>query len=529
MNRKNATTVAIILALLAGAVLIGKNLPPAKKPAATPTAIVQVTKVPPPTVAPKATATPISPDSVNTDTPAPSETAFASNTPAEPVASNTAITPLPTETSSATPPPTETLPPPPTATALPPTQPGAAFTPWPAAPLCLDSNEFHDVTKFHTEWNAAVGCHYDHEHGVNPFTPLVASIFPGFDLKALGCGMEVNHCSPSSPIENTWDGKHGGWKWDVTIPSFSGCTGFESAPTGISAAVVGYHTFGNYAVELNGRLHSALILARETKCGNPNDHGYVYVTTIQDYGQRTVPYQGDIMPYPDTPNPAYDPPRGPYISFDCVGTKATGQRGACRESLVFVLSRNANTNSIWTSKKTGAGVAAVQGNQLFQLLFRVRDTYQLVDWSDLVYPFTFKWLCSADSGASYAALPGCRYNNTTSKVQEVRLFVPPVWDGLAGVDQDGAINGRFTGQFLVTKFGDLAPAGVCLQPNMTCFPVKYVNAFVGEAGGQLIDGKFPQFSPEGQPERDICFNPAGAVLNCDQPGAKPAGWIGPAN
>ena len=32
---------------------------------------------------------------------------------------------------------------------------------------------------------AVRGCHYDHEHGQNPFTPEVAATFPGFDLRAL--------------------------------------------------------------------------------------------------------------------------------------------------------------------------------------------------------------------------------------------------------------------------------------------------------------------------------------------------------
>lgn len=519
LSRAAAAATAIVLFIL-GALsgsVVGKS--PAK---ATPTISISATQKNPQLTA----------DDADTDTPEP-ETSTAVDTATVPPATDTTVP------ASATPlPPTSTSVPSTSTQASSPT-PAALFTPWPSAPLCPDWGDLHNTSFFHTEWDAVRGCHYDHEHGVNPFTALVASAFPGFDLKALGCGQEVNHCSPSSSIENVsaaLGGKHEGWKWDVTIPSYSGCTGFEGAPIGVSAAVVGYHTFGNYAVELNGRLHSAVILARETKCSAPNDHGYVYVTTLQDYGQRTVPYQGDIMAYPDTPNPAYDPPRGPYISFDCFGQKAPNsppERGTCRPTLRFLLDRvaaglSANASSIWTSKKTGGGVAAVQGNQLFQLLFRVRDTYQLLDWSDLTYPFTFKWLCSNDNGASYAAKVGCPFNNTTSKVQEVRLFVPPTWDNVPGLDTDSRPD-RFSGEFLVDKFGVLVPAGTCLQPNTTCFVAKYASAFVGVAGGQLIDGKFPQFSPEGQPERAICFNASGVVVGCDTPGAKDAGWIGPAN
>jgi hypothetical protein len=467
---------------------------------------------------------------VLTETPAPA----ASETPApasETVAPETETPPptfLPSETPSITPSPT-TTPPGPTATEFPtatPIPPGAVFTPWPSAPLCQDSGEFHDTGKFHTLWNASAGCHYNHEHGTDPFTAQVAQTFPGYDLKALGCGLEVNHCSPSSSRENTWDGKHTGWKVDVALNSYLGCAGFEGVPTGIDAAVVGYHTFSDYSDELSGRIHSVMLMGREVRCSAPNDYGYIYVVQMNDYGQRTIPYQGDIMAYPDNP-PPYDSPRGPYISIDCVGQKAAGELGACRSSRQFVLDRNANTNSIWTSKPTGGGAAAVAGSKIFNLLFRLRDTMQLLVWSDQTYPFTFTYLCSLDGGLTYAALPGCRYNSSTSKVQEIAVNLPAVWDNVPGLDTDPR-EGRLTIDTFVTRFGDLAPAAICLQPGATCLRMKLVNAFVGKAGSQLIDGKFPQFSPEGQPERDIYFC---GSLPCGElsPGARAAGWIGPVN
>ena len=44
---------------------------------------------------------------------------------------------------------------------------------------------------FHSLWDSDRGCHYDHEHGQNPFTPEVAATFPGFDLRELIGGVGV--------------------------------------------------------------------------------------------------------------------------------------------------------------------------------------------------------------------------------------------------------------------------------------------------------------------------------------------------
>ena len=53
-----------------------------------------------------------------------------------------------------------------------------AGAPVPDAPLCSDSGETHDHSQFHTLWDDKRGCHYDHEHGQNPFTPEVAAAAP---------------------------------------------------------------------------------------------------------------------------------------------------------------------------------------------------------------------------------------------------------------------------------------------------------------------------------------------------------------
>lgn len=442
----------------------------------------------------KATATPrtVSFSTKAARTPTRTATAPATNT-----ASATA-TETPTDTPTGTDGPTPTL-------SQTPAPPLALYTPYPSAPLCAE----HDNVTFHTLWNSAAGCHYDHEHGSTPFTQAVSDTFPGYDLSALIGGVGVGHTNPSSPMENTH--KHGGFKWQVTIPAPQGCViGFEGATAGVDAAVIQYHNFGDYAIEFEARIHSALLLAR--MCLPGQDPGYIYTVQHQDYGQRVSQYQGDCLNYPDLAC-SYDSRLGPYMTIDrygdCVG---------CRPSLEFVLSRNVNANSIWTSK---GGHTAPSGSTLFNLLFRVRDNYQLLEWQDNTYPYIFGWVCG---GVAYNP-NGCRYNNSTSTVHEVAGIVPEAWDNLAGFDTDPEV-GRVTGEGYTSRFGELNLN--CTAPDDNCFPVKLVRAFTGEYGGELSANKVTNPDPANTPERDIYFC---GVLVCNEtsPGAVPSGWLGSEN
>lgn len=391
------------------------------------------------------------------------------------------------------------------------------ISPYSGAPLCPDSGEFHDHNAFHSLWDETRGCHYDHEHGQNPFTQAVVNTFPDFDLHALLGNVGIGHTNPSSEMENTH--KHGGMKWDVTLSHTQGCTGGIGSPTGVNALVIQYHAFGDYSMEFESRVHSAVGLLRQCRTSNPTDYGYVFVNQFQDYGQRITPYQGTVLPYPDTPVPAYGSGFVPYFSVDCVGSVSQ-----CRPSLTWVLSRNTNATSTWASN--GFPQRTI-GSPLFGLDVRVRDNYQLLKWADNVYPFTFDWLCSNDGGLTYAALTGCRYNNSTTRVHGVRGEIQTAWDNLAGFDTN-PVAGRITADGYVTHFGTLNLS--CIGTGVDCHPIKLVNAFTGKYISQfaLVSGK-GSFTPENLPERDVCFTSGGVLAVCDVPGALPSGWIGAEN
>ena len=398
-----------------------------------------------------------------------------------------------------------------------PTIEAMAVAPYTNAPLCPDSREAHDNSLFHTLWDGARGCHYDHEHGQYPFMPEVAATFPGFDLRTL-LGPDsagVGHTNPSSPMENTH--KHGGFKWDVTLSHSTGCAGGEGATVGVDAAVIQYHAFGDYSVEFESRVHSALALMRQCLASNPNDYGYMYVVQYQDYGQRVAPYQGNVLPYPDTPLPAYESGLKPYFTITCFSGIPPCDK---YPTLQYALDHNLAAASLWVSEPLHLDES---GSPLFGLLFRVRDTYQALDWSDQTYPFTFAWLCSTDGGLNYNP-SGCRYNNTTTRVHQVAGEIPVAWDNLAGWDTDARV-GRITAEGFVTRFGELNLD--CTAPGPDCFPIKIVEAFVGRYGSLFVT-KEQAADPSGTPERDIYFCDDRVCLEGD-PGAVPSGWLGPSN
>ncbi|HZJ25222.1 MAG TPA: hypothetical protein VFD54_18025 [Anaerolineales bacterium] len=385
----------------------------------------------------------------------------------------------------------------------------------PDVPLCPT----HDPTKWHSLWDTARGCHYDHEHGALPFTSEVAAAFPGFDLRGMLCGVEIGHCVPSGPTEHSH--KHGGFKWNVQLKHPEGCAGHEGATIGVDGSVIQYHGFGNYAIELEASVHSVVALLRQCSTGSPNDYGYVYVSQHVSYGEVASPYQGDLLPYPYYSVPAYDPAFGQYLTVGCIGEKLTGQRGDCRDNLDQA--RNNNADSNWSSKPTGSGTRPLNSS-LLQIFWRLRDTYQMFDWRDQSYPYTFLWLCSVD-GSSYVQA-GCKYNNSTTQVHEIQGTIPASWDNLTGFDTDPRV-GRITAQGYVTNFGELNTR--CTTVGTDCQPIKMVQAFVGKYGSLLVytAGKGTNIVPY-LPERDIYFC-GSAPCTEESPGAVPSGWIGAEN
>jgi hypothetical protein len=493
----------VILMLALGAC----NLPSVRRVTVSPAALLSPTATLKPSRTPTRTAT-LPPSATSTAAP-PTETATPTveatftitptATPPFTSARTQTATPTQTKEASATPTATETPTPEPTLVSV---------APFPDAPLCED----HENSIFHTLWNEQEGCHYDHEHGQNPFTDDVASAFPGYDLKSLLGGVGVGHTNPSSGMENTH--KHGGFKWSVNLTHLSGCTPFEGARNGVDASAILFHGMGDYGVELEASVHSTAALLRF--CGD--EPGYMYTVQHITYGQVVVPYQGPyVAPYPHAPQPPYNAGLGPYISVDCVGPVIQ-----CRSSLDFIRSRNLDANSYWTAKSTGSGTRP-ENSMLFRPFFRLRDAYQVFDWTDQTHPFTYLWVCSSDGGATYDPA-GCDYNNSTTQIHEIAGVIPSEWDNLTGWDTNPDV-GLVSAEGIVTRYGTRNTA--CTEAGEDCHPIVLVNVPTGSYGSLVMNypsTKLPANTEPLLPERDVYFCNGVACGERDS-GAVSSSWI----
>lgn len=420
-------------------------------------------------------------------------------TPKGPTATPT-LTPTDTETPTST---ATTV-----ATEVPTATQGALTEPYPDAPACPDVGVNHDNSVFHTLWDSTSGCHYDHEHGQDPFTPEVDNAFaPLGSLYGLLGNRGVGNPNPSSPVEPT--DKHSGYKFNV---EFLDCApGFESATYGLDAAVIEIHSFGDTAIELEPRFHSSAIMARQCE-PDSEEKGFMFISILQDIGQRLFSYQGVLMLFPNTPDEHYPTGLGPYWAAHCI---FCGAKVDTREA---ILAAKGAVPETVTSK--GGRVAQ---QSLANILYRGRDGMAVVDARDTTHPFTYSYLCSANGGVSYSPI-GCEYTNSTTRVHELQIHIPEEWDNLSDWDtdpRDGFID--------VDGYVDLqGRPTACFMPHVDCYVIKLVDWKPGHTGATFQVDKTQQFTRVGLPSRNVWFCENTPCQEGDF-GARPSGWIGPNN
>jgi len=426
------------------------------------------------------------------------------------------ITPVP----SGIPAPTETQWQPPTATQLPPgaTQPpdqtkqaptpGPLPTPYPGAPypgapLCAT----HNPTAYHTLWNSAEECHYDHEHGSMDFGQAAALL--GVDLTTFTGGQQISYpwqtMHHDGCLEN--DCKHGGYKWTFKTTNEDPCIAAEVGPNGTDGYAVQFHGRGDAEDNLT-RVHSSFIAV--VVCNVQGQRGVLVTGGWQDYGQRVSSYQSeDILALSGQPDPAYRGLLSPYLSLDCYDDTGN-QADDCGTKFI-------HSGATWVSRPQAREMIDCC-HKVAQLLFRSRDPHQWVNGSSrfLLDAQTFRWVCGVET---YNPV-GCRGNNTTVRIHQVFGDVPEAWDSL-----DGAVDGLVTWQGYTDRWGNVVEG--CEQAGLDCVPIYLQNVPVG-GFSSTFDNEVPASSPEALPERDIYFC---SSLPCTEGdfGAVSSGWIGAEN
>jgi hypothetical protein len=391
------------------------------------------------------------------------------------------------------------------------------IAPHPNAPACPPAA--HNAAKFHTLWNAALGCHYDHEHG-EPFPTWARQVFGNYTQFT---GAEISY-PWQTPSENLL--KHEGYKlyhkdlrqgypyssdYEFSADPCPALSGPQDPTPGGSAKLV---RVAAYSLQTHNLSHTHEALTRKHSyvamllvCDPATDQfGTIITGGHADYGQRISPYQGQLVALPDQPQPAYDVKREPYLAHPCAD---------CDGKFSSRMNRKVTNEATWTNEP----VYVVGANKIVNFSFRIRNAYDGIE--DRFTRPAPVMLCTQDGGNTFHQ-PGCYHVGTQHNFFQVRGWGVP-----SALASGGAQFVTFSG--FTDLNGNINTS--CTQASATCVPLHLRNAPVGSLIGDDQTKVFGigSFDKRLFTERNICFNTAGNQANCDAPGSIPAGWIGEKN
>ena len=328
-------------------------------------------------------------------------TATATETP-------TAI-PLPTATTT----PTVALPTPtPTITAT----LSAETPPFVGAPLCAE----HDLIQWHSLWNAARGCHYNHTHNADPW--LVADIF-GAPGELVGQELSYPWQTP-----NELQMKATGYKYFVNRDiacEFDFATELEvrSDVYCVRAFRIQYHDHA----ELDPLIRFHSYFAEIQICERDNSSCWVVKSGgWADFGFLMAPYKQRHIPLPNDPL-NIDLNEEPYRAYNATffgGVDFLARyRQPFRSCKDCPVNRNAINDNVtyWATDENWANNNGF--NKMIGFVFWKYDTSVLI----------------ADDGTPVLICPNydCRFNDSEVTFYIVSATVPATLD----IDRDGYVNG----------------------------------------------------------------------------------------
>ncbi len=411
-------------------------------------------------------------------------------------------TPPPVGTPPSSPAPTGT----PTPTGTPPAggRPGGGtggIQPYAGAPECDES--LHNATQWHGLWNYDVGCHYDHEHKMNPndlndiFGTQMFEWAGGQTISYpwqtyAGAGVNFESYLPGTCTENTC--KHEGYKWlyfrDRTSPEqISGA--LLLGAHAITDARVQYHAIGGELGALT-RTHSVSVEVKSCYHGIVSDEtcGIYKGAGWLDMGRLNYPARGVYQPLPG------DPPE-----FANTGAELAPYR---------IHATGKNSLDSWQSEGNVYNYLPTDPNGLFRLRVgygvhflqgeSVGETNPLN--ADAATSETHFW-CLDKATGKYT----CTNNNSAAALFRTWVSIPQSLDGSI-YDEDGTRNGYFTFHGYTNRYGDIVDN--CASVGLDCVPVVAENFPIGGCqnqdgicksayrGSTEQDGWDADISPEGE-------------------------------
>jgi hypothetical protein len=339
------------------------------------------------------------------------------------------------------------------------------MAPYADAPLCPD----HDSTHWHGVWDAARGCHYDHEHGDDPalgnayFRPL-----------AYGSGQTIGFVWAASDHENTM--QHGGYKinvrtsehnpWPACGQDFNSDFQSYQPDNCIVASRIQYYQIGGTMASL-ARYHSyyaeyyACAYPDFTQCGVMRIGGWADLGSLHapHYNGRVVRPGGTVDFGPgstyggagmqlvmnlEADGPDLPPQSGePYI-FDRPASEAPDYAG-----WVPQLTDNMSQWSMNDLDCEPIPDGHPCHNRYARFFTTVGDAWNLLNKDDPNNPY---WFCRDGQ---------CPYNGSIHGLGEVTTFVPPEW-GESGF-------ATWTGY--TDRWGN--PVDGCSVPSLDCVPLAF--------------------------------------------------------
>lgn len=342
--------------------------------------------------------------------------------------------------------------------------------PYADAPNCPEIGILHDPRKYHGLWDYEKGCHWDHEHKMNPHD--LDDVF-GTDVYTWaggelsypwqtysGAGANFEAYTSSACYEN--DCKHQGYKWFY----FRDRTSQENIE---GALLLGSHVITDSRVQIHAvggqmgaltRFHSVWLEARACYQGNISDEtcGIYKGGGWLDLGRLNYPNRGTYAPLPGDPEAFADtkPEAAPYRIHP------TGQN-----SLDSWQSEGNEYNYLPTDPtgskrlRVGYGVHFLQGESPSET-----DPSK---YGHAVHDQDF-W-CLNEEGVFT-----CNNNNSAAAYFRSWVSIPKSLDG-SSYDEDGQENGYFTFHGHTNRYGDIVEG--CTSVSLDCIPAVAENFPIG--------------------------------------------------
>ncbi|MFZ1721273.1 MAG: hypothetical protein WAU07_02090 [Microgenomates group bacterium] len=393
-------------------------------------------------------------------------------TPTPRASGNPSVPPVGTPPSS--PPPT--TPPPSTYPSVPPTGGGGTvIQPYAGAPECDESA--HNPTQWHGIWNYQLGCHYDHEHKMNPrdlddvFGTQMYAWAGGQTISYpwqtyAGAGMNFESYVPGTCTENTC--KHEGYKWlyfrDRTSPEqISGA--LLLGTHAITDARVQYHAVGGEIGALT-RTHSVAVEVKSCYKGIVSDEtcGIYKGAGWLDLGRLNHPARGIYQPLPGDPPEFANTP----AELEPYRIHPTGQ----------------NSLDSWQSEGNKYNYLPTDPSGLFRLSVGYGIHFDQGESTGETNPLnasertaeTHYWCLDKATGKFT-----CSNNNSVAALFRTWVSIPQSLDGSV-YDEDKTRNGYFTFHGYTNRYGDIVDN--CANIGLDCVPAVAENFPIGGCQNQ---------------------------------------------